>query len=105
MVFIITYMSIPVILLGMAHAQQAGYGQELKTAFLVLEIAAPVLVFYLKCLEHDVTVLQCLKFIVSLPFALIYWMFSLIIRLGRYAKGKIKSSGVTPWGRSEWRKL
>ena len=64
------YASIGVIFLGVAYAKSAGYGQELETFFLIFQIVGPVAVFYLKCLEHNVTVLQCLKFIALLPFSI-----------------------------------
>ena len=82
MALFLVYMSILAMFLGTAYAQSAGYGQELKTVFLVLQIGGPVFVLYLKCLEHDVTVLQCLKFIVALPFALIRWVLLRIGKLG-----------------------
>ena len=81
----VVYASIGIIFVGTAYAESAGYGQELKTAFLLLQIVGPVLVLYLKCLEHDVTLLQCLKFIVLLPYALIRWVILRIGKLGAAA--------------------
>ena len=82
---LVAYALIGIIFVGSAYAQSVGYGQELKTAFLVLQIVGPVLVLYLKCLEHDVTLLQCLKFIVLLPYALIRWVILKIGKLGSVA--------------------
>ena len=79
------YAWIGVVFLGVAYAKSAGYGQELETFFLIFQIAGPVLVLYLKCLEHDVTLLQCLKFIITLPFALIQWVILKIGKLGSVA--------------------
>ena len=81
----VAYALIGIIFVGSAYAQSVGYGQELKTAFLILQIVGPVLVLYLKCLENDVTLLQCLKFIVLLPYALIRWVILRIWKLGSVA--------------------
>ena len=72
------YAWIGLIFLGVAYAKSAGYGQELETFFLIFQIVGPVAVFYLKCLEHNVTVLQCLKFIVLLPFSIVRGLSRLI---------------------------
>ena len=89
-VFII-YAWIGLIFLGVAYAKSAGYGQELETFFLIFQIVGPVLVLYLKCLEHDVTLLQCLKFIITLPFALIQWLGLKTVKLGTLAMNRVKS--------------
>ena len=89
-VFII-YAWIGLIFLGVAYAKSAGYGQELETFFLIFQIVGPVLVLYLKCLEHDVTLLQCLKFIITLPFALIQWLGLKTVKLGTVAMNRVKS--------------
>ena len=85
------YAWIGLIFLGVAYAKSAGYGQELETFFLIFQIVGPVLVLYLKCLEHDVTLLQCLKFIITLPFALIQWLGLKTVKLGTVAMKRIKS--------------
>ena len=85
------YAWIGLIFLGVAYAKSAGYGQELETFFLIFQIAGPVLVLYLKCLEHDVTLLQCLKFIITLPFALIQWLGLKTVKLGTVAMNRVKS--------------
>ena len=74
------------IFLGVAYAKSAGYGQELETFFLIFQIVGPVAVFYLKCLEHNVTVLQCLKFIALLPFSIVRGLSRLIARQFRAMK-------------------
>ena len=84
------YAWIGLIFLGVAYAKSAGYGQELETFFLIFQIAGPVLVLYLKCLEHDVTLLQCLKFIITLPFALIQWLGLKTVKLGTVAMNRVK---------------
>ena len=84
------YAWIGLIFLGVAYAKSAGYGQELETFFLIFQIAGPVLVLYLKCLEHDVTLLQCLKFIITLPFALIQWLGLKTVKLGTMAMKRVK---------------
>ena len=80
------YAWIGLIFLGVAYAKSAGYGQELETFFLIFQIVGPVAVFYLKCLEHNVTVLQCLKFIVLLPFSIVRGLSRLIKRQFRAVK-------------------
>ena len=85
------YAWIGVVFLGVAYAKSAGYGQELETFFLIFQIVGPVLVLYLKCLEHDVTLLQCLKFIITLPFALIQWLGLKTVKLGTVAMNRVKS--------------
>ena len=85
------YAWIGLIFLGVAYAKSAGYGQELETFFLIFQIVGPVLVLYLKCLEHDVTLLQCLKFIITLPFALIQWLGLKTVKLGTMAMKRVKS--------------
>ena len=80
------YAWIGLIFLGVAYAKSAGYGQELETFFLIFQIVGPVIVFYLKCLEHNVTVLQCLKFIVLLPFSIVRGLSRLIARQFRAMK-------------------
>ena len=85
------YAWIGLIFLGVAYAKSAGYGQELETFFLIFQIVGPVLVLYLKCLEHDVTLLQCLKFIITLPFALIQWLGLKTVKLGTVAMKRVKS--------------
>ena len=85
------YAWIGLIFLGVAYAKSAGYGQELETFFLIFQIVGPVLVLYLKCLEHDVTLLQCLKFIITLPFALIQWLGLKTVKLGTVAMNRVKS--------------
>ena len=80
------YAWIGLIFLGVAYAKSAGYGQELETFFLIFQIVGPVAVFYLKCLEHNVTVLQCLKFIVLLPFSIVRGLSRLIARQFRAMK-------------------
>ena len=80
------YAWIGLIFLGVAYAKSAGYGQELETFFLIFQIVGPVVVFYLKCLEHNVTVLQCLKFIVLLPFSIVRGLSRLIARQFRAMK-------------------
>ena len=85
------YAWIGLIFLGVAYAKSAGYGQELETFFLIFQIVGPVLVLYLKCLEHDVTLLQCLKFIITLPFALIQWLGLKTVKLGTGAMNRVKS--------------
>ena len=84
------YAWIGLIFLGVAYAKSAGYGQELETFFLIFQIVGPVLVLYLKCLEHDVTLLQCLKFIITLPFALIQWLGLKTVKLGTVAMKRVK---------------
>ncbi len=84
------YAWIGLIFLGVAYAKSAGYGQELETFFLIFQIVGPVLVLYLKCLEHDVTLLQCLKFIITLPFALIQWLGLKTVKLGPMAMKRVK---------------
>ena len=85
------YAWIGVVFLGVAYAKSAGYGQELETFFLIFQIVGPVLVLYLKCLEHDVTLFQCLKFIITLPFALIQWLGLKTVNLGTVAMKRVKS--------------
>ena len=80
------YAWIGLIFLGVAYAKSAGYGQELETFFLIFQIVGPVAVFYLKCLEHNVTVLQCLKFIVLLPFSIVRGLSRLIAKQFRAMK-------------------
>ena len=80
------YAWIGLIFLGVAYAKSAGYGQELETFFLIFQIVGPVAVFYLKCLEHNVTVLQCLKFIALLPFSIVRGLSRLIAKQFRAVK-------------------
>ena len=82
----LVYTWLGVMFLGSAYAISAGYGQELETFFLIFQIVGPVVVFYLKCLEHNVTVLQCLKFIVLLPFSIVRGLSRLIARQFRAMK-------------------
>ena len=86
------YAWIGLIFLGVAYAKSAGYGQELETFFLIFQIVGPVAVFYLKCLEHNVTVLQCLKFIVLLPFSIVRGLSRLIASQLRAMKRRAVAS-------------
>ena len=86
------YAWIGLIFLGVAYAKSAGYGQELETFFLIFQIVGPVAVFYLKCLEHNVTVLQCLKFIALLPFSIVRGLSRLIASQLRAMKRRAVAS-------------
>ena len=86
------YAWIGLIFLGVAYAKSAGYGQELETFFLIFQIVGLVAVFYLKCLEHNVTVLQCLKFIVLLPFSIVRGLSRLIASQLRAMKRRAVAS-------------
>ena len=86
------YAWIGLIFLGVAYAKSAGYGQKLETFFLIFQIVGPVAVFYLKCLEHNVTVLQCLKFIVLLPFSIVRGLSRLIASQLRAMKRRAVAS-------------
>ena len=86
------YAWIGLIFLGVAYVKSAGYEQELKTFFLIFQIVGPVAVFYLKCLEHNVTVLQCLKFIVLLPFSIVRGLSRLIASQLRAMKRRAVAS-------------
>ena len=86
------YAWIGLIFLGVAYAKSAGYGQELETFFLIFQIVGPVVVFYLKCLEHNVTVLQCLKFIFLLPFSIVRGLSRLIASQLRAMKRRAVAS-------------
>ena len=86
------YAWIGLIFLGVAYAKSAGYGQELETFFLIFQIVGPVAVFYLKCLEHNVTVLQCLKFIALLPFSIVRGLSHLIASQLRAMKRRAVAS-------------